>query len=255
LTQETSLGADTVTFHRLFLDAPPPLRGDRAALGTLPAAAFQYCEPVRAASSFGWYIFPPIDARLRWDGAEIFYASEGEWCKLTSIHLTDDFVEHWDANAPGDLKGYWPPFMTALPQSGLVQIWSGLLVSTAANWSLLIGPIPNLVQTRQFSCFEGLVETDTFRPLPLFINLRLQSTDQEILIPRDKPLFFVRPIRRECYSEAVLTPVVRDGVDSMTEPDWVGYRGTIRKVDTPPEEYNPGRYAAAHRKRARRETE
>jgi len=107
------------------------------------------------------------------------------------------------------------------------------------------------VQTRQFSCFEGLVETDTFSPLPLFINLRLQSTDQEILIPRDKPLFFVRPIRRECYAEAALTHVVHDGVDSMTETDWAGYLGTIRKIDTPPEEYHPGRYAAAHRKRAK----
>ncbi len=241
-----------VNFYRLHADAPPPLRGDKAALGTIPTAAFQYCEPMRTASSYGWYIFPPVDVRLRWNGVDIFYADDDGWRQLTSIHLTDEFVDHWDAHSPDELKGYWPPFMTAVSVPGIVQIWSGFLISTGADWSSMVGPIPNLAQTRQFSCFEGIIETDVFRPCPLFINLRLQATDQDIYIPRDKPLFFVRPVKRDCYSEATLTPIVHEGAGSMKPEDWAGYRETVRKIDVPHDEYKPGRYATAQRKRSKR---
>jgi hypothetical protein len=251
-----------VTFRRAFPAAVPPLRGDKAALGTIPTAAYQYCEPVRTASSFGWYIFPPVDIRLMWNGVDLYYASDGEWRELTSVHLTDEFVDYWDTHAPEDLKGHWPPFMTKVFVSGIVQIWSGLLVSTVQDWSVIIGPPPNLLQTRHFSCFEGVVETDRFKPAPLFINLSLHATDREILIPRDRPLFFVRPVRRECYSETVLQHTEHEGLSAedegpgrMTEQDWEGYRRTVRKVDAPTGEYKPGRYAVEQRKRAKREKE
>jgi hypothetical protein len=249
-----------VTFRRAAPAAISPLRGDKAALGTLPTAAYQYCEPVRTASSFGWYIFPPLDIRLMWNGVDLYYASAGQWCELTSIHLTDEFVDYWDAHAPEDLKGHWPPFVTKGFVPGTVQIWSGLFISTAQDWSVIIGPPPNLMQTRHFSCFEGVVETDRFRPAPLFINLNLHATDREILIPRDRPLFFVRPVRRECYSDLVLQHLEHvglsadgDGPGRMTDDDWDGYRRTVRKVDAPAEAYKPGRYAVEQRKRARHE--
>jgi hypothetical protein len=251
-----------VTFRRAFPAAVPPLRGDKAALGTIPTAAYQYCEPIRTASSFGWYIFPPADIRLIWNGVDLYYESEGEWRDLTSVHLTDEFVDYWDSHAPEDLKGHWPPFMTKTFVSGIVQIWSGLLISTAKDWSVIVGAPPNLLQTRHFSCFEGVIETDRFKPAPLFINLSLHATDREILIARDKPLFFVRPVRRECYSEAVLQHTEYDGLSAqhegpgrMTEQDWEGYRRTVRKIDAPIGEYKPGRYAVERRKRAKREEE
>ena len=258
---ESKVMPSVVTFHKASPAATSPLRGDKAALGTLPTAAYQYCEPVRTASSFGWYIFPPSDIRLLWNGVDLYYAVEGEWCELNSVALSDEFVQHWDDNAPEDLKGHWPPFMTALFVQGMVQIWSGLLISTAPGWSVIIGPPPNLPQTRHFSCFEGVVETDTFRPAPLFINLKLHATDREISIPRDKPLFFVRPVRRECYSEATLTHTELGldaqgaGAPGMSAADWDGYRGTVRKIATPVEDYQPGRYAVERRKRAKRESQ
>jgi hypothetical protein len=248
-----------VKFHRIYAAAIQPLRGDKSALGTLPAAAFQYCEPVRLASSYGWYIFPPVDIRLKWNGAEVFYAiDDQDFAQLTSIALNDEFVEAWDADAPEHLKGAWPPFMTAVSAPGVVQIWSGLLVSSAENWSLMIGPLSNIWQTRQFQCFEGIVETDTFKPCPLFINIKLIPTDQEILIPRNRPLFQVRPVHRSAYLDAMrsfdefvgMAPRTEtDG--SMAPEDWAGYERTVRKIETPPDEYRPGAYAAARRKRSK----
>jgi Family of unknown function (DUF6065) len=231
------------------------MRGDKAALGTMPTAAFQYCEPMRTASSFGWYIFPPTDIILRWNGADVEYRDGDDWTELKSIGLSDAFAEDWDSRAPDDLQGCWPPFMTALFVSGVVQIWSGLLIRTRPDWSVLIGPPPNLVQSRHYSCFEGLVETDRFRPCPLFVNIRLQATDREIVIPRSKPLFFVRPVRRESYEDESLQFAFRDGVGELSADDWSGYRNTVRKSDAPPEEYKPGRYGAARRRRAKREPE
>jgi hypothetical protein len=249
-----------VTFHRIFSAAPSPLRGDRAALGTLPTAAHQYCEPVRLASSYGWYIFPPVDIRLIWNGVDVFYAVGDEWRELTSIGLDDAFADEWDAHAPEDLKGCWPPFMTALFVPGIVQIWSGLLIRTAADWSVIIGPAPNLLHSRNFSCFEGIVETDEFKPCPLFINLKLLATDREISFNREKPLFFVRPVKRECYSEAALRHAEFEGLaprtdkgGSMTAEDWNGYRGTVRKIAAAESDYHPGAYAAGRRRRAKRE--
>ena len=249
-----------ITFHRIFTAAPPPLRGDRAALGTLPAAAFQYCEPVRTASSYGWYIFPPIDIRLRWNGVDVMYVDGDEWQPLDCIGINDEFAEYWDQHAPEELKGCWPPFMTATFAPGVVQIWSGFLVSTAENWSTMIGPTSNLWQTLEFVCYEGIIETDSFGPCPLFTNIRLLATDREILIPKTKPLFQVRPVYKKAYAETTLRLHEQVGLEARTESsggmtpeDWAGYAKTIRKIDTPPDEYKPGAYGAQRRRTAKRD--
>lgn len=249
-----------VTFHRVYPDAVQPLRGDKSGLGTLPAAAFQYCEAVRTASSYGWYIFPPVDIRLLWNGVDVLYSLGGEWEPLTSIPLNDDFADYWDVHAPPELEGCWPPFMTALMQPGIVQIWSGLLVSSAPDWSVMIGGPSNLRLTKAYECFEGVVETDTFRPCPLFVNIQLLATDREILIPRLKPLFQVRPVHRSCYSNAAMRFTEHVGLAApehenggMAAEDWAGYAKTVRRIELPKEDYSPGRYAVSRRRSAKRE--
>ena len=195
-----------VKFHRIYPAAIPPMRADKSALGSLPAAAYQYCEAVRTASAFGWYIFPPVDIRLKWDGADTVFERHGKWHPLTSAQFDDEFLELWDAQAPPQLTGRAPPFLASLFVPGFVQIWSGLFVSSAKDWSVLVRPLANVVQSRAYVCYEGIVETDSFGPAPLFVNIRLLSTDVEIFIPASMPLFQVQPIHRECYSEATLTP-------------------------------------------------
>jgi len=76
------------------------------------------------------------------------------------------------------------------------------------------------------------------------------------------PCFLFDPVRRECYSEAVLQHAEYDGLSAedkepgrMTDEDWEGYRRTVRKVDAPIDEYKPGRYAVEQRRRAKREKE
>lgn len=249
----------TVTFHRVYPSALPPLRADKAALGTLPTACYQYCEPARLASAFGWYVFPAEDIQLRWDGVDVFHAVDGRWQKLTSVTLDGTFTTYWDEHAPEDLKGCSPPFLSANFVSGIVQIWSGLLISTAPDWSVLIGPPANLAQSRSFSCFEGIIETDAFKPCPLFINIRLHCTADEIFVSKTKPLFQVRPLPRQSYADHVFQHQEINGLAAgdaagggMTAEDWDGYRSTIRRRGANPER-TPGTYAAARRKRAKQE--
>ena len=50
-----------IRFRQLFSDAPAPGRADAGLSGTATLRAFRFCEPFTAASSFGWYVFPPMD--------------------------------------------------------------------------------------------------------------------------------------------------------------------------------------------------
>jgi hypothetical protein len=238
-----------VTFHRVYPGAISPMQADRSALGTIPAGALQYCEPVCSASAFGWYIFPPMDVRLMWNGVDVFRDVEGQWEPLASIHLPD-ILDYWNSHCPDDLKDMAPPFLTNLFVPGLIQIWSGMLVSTTEYWSLLVRPLANVAQSRLFSCYEGLIETDKFGPMPLFTNIRLIATDVPIEFPKSKPLFQVQPILRTCYSDAESRIV--DGADKLTEVDWAGYRQRIRSADPATDSHTVGEYAVSVRKRGKR---
>ena len=249
-----------VKFHRIYPAAIPPMRADKSALGSLPAAAYQYCEAVRMASAFGWYIFPPTDIRLKWDGSETFLEQDGDWHRLTSEHLDNEFLELWDLEAPADLEGCAPPFLSSLFVPGIVQVWSGFFISSMRDWSVLIRPIANIVPSRAFACYEGIVETDCFKPAPLFVNIRLLSTDLEIFISKSKPLFQLQPIFRECYSEAVLTcgetsesrAGLADAFD-MSNADWDGFRRTVRDIDPRRSEHTTGSYGGDVRRRAKQQ--
>ena len=246
-----------ITFHRIYPSAIPPMRGDKSALGSLPAAAFQYCEAIRTASSFGWYVFPPLDIELKVDGAEVFcFAEDSGWNKLSSLYFEDEFWREWDRFAPDDMKGYRIPYLTTLFVPGIVQIWSGLLVSTASDYSVLVRPLANVVSHRGYQVYEGIVETDRFAPCPLFMNIRLIDTSRAIEVYQRDPLFQVQAIHRSCYADGGayaekigLGPP--DGVThGMSATEWDGLRSTIRSAQ-PLRDSQIGRYGAAVRKRAK----
>ncbi len=232
------------------------MRADKAALGVMPTMAFRHCEPMRTASSFGWYIFPPQNLAFKWNGADVLYAVGGEWRVLTSAYL-DDLAPYWDAHAPEAMQGLAPPFLTHMPVRGFVQIWSGLMCSMKADWSMLIRPLANVRGSNMYSCFEGVVEFDRFKPSPLFINIQLLATDVVIEIPKLTPLFQVQPLMRATYGDAAHTYAERDGLGAlpngepaMSADDWAGYRNTIR-VSTPEEAPESGQYAVTARKRGK----
>lgn len=206
----------TVTFYRAVPGARAPIRADASVLGTLPSRGFQYCEALRSASSFGWYVFPPIDFTLQWDGSQIIWTYRGAkaWYPLSSAQFPG-YSAVFDRNAPKRLRGFAPPFLTSVPEPGIVQVWTGLMVESAENWSILVRPPANLPRSLGYDLYEGIVETDRWFG-PLFTNIRLIKTDIPIHFSTETPLLQVQPLHRSTYAEEACN-------SSRLVPDLAGF--------------------------------
>lgn len=246
-------GDPLVTFYRCIPQTRLPQRADRAAIGTLPTRAFRYCEPVVTAAGFGYYVFPPINFSLLWDGSEVIWTWEGEaeWFPL-DVAQYPGFRSVFEAAAPEEIRPFAPPFLGALSEPGIVQVWSGLIARTPPGWSLLVRPLANLPRSQNFELYEGIVETDRWFG-PLFTNLRLTKTDIPIAFRKDYPLFQVQPIPRAIYDEPHLNSytVVAD-LAGLGPADWDDFYDTVVRPNV--QENRPrGQYAIAARKRQRGE--
>ncbi len=241
-------GGPNVTFYRFIPAARAPVRADRSALGTMATRAFRYCDAMTTATSFGWYLFAPMAFSLLFDGHEVLAAWDGSggWFPLSSVQFPD-FAAEFDAVAPEDIRGFAPPFLSALPEPGVVQLWTGLVARTAPAWSLLIRPCANLPVTKGFVPFEGMVETDRWFG-PLFLNLRLLRTDCPIEITPDWPLAMAQPVPQiACRDPSLrLGPVIE--LAGLSAEDWEGYRQTVVRKSIMPVR-QPGSYAVEARKR------
>jgi hypothetical protein len=241
-----------VQFLRLIEQAQLPRRADRSAGGTLPTRAYRYCEAVTSATGFGWWVFAPMDMQLIWDGQDVFwhFAGAPDWLPLTGAVQFPDFSAAFDQAAPEDLQGCAPPFLTALPEPGMVQIWTGLMARTAADWSLLIRSPANMAMPGGYSLFEGIVETDQWFG-PLFTNLRLTRTHKPVHIRADFPLLQVQPLPRHVYDDATLgSAAIIPDMTAMQRADWDAYYSNIVVPGEDPDRAF-GRYAAGVRKRRR----
>jgi hypothetical protein len=225
----------TVVFYRAIPGCRSPIRADASVLGTLPSRGFQYCEALRSASSFGWYVFPPIDFTLQWDGA------------LASAQFPG-YAEVFDRSAPKRLRGFAPPFLTAVPEPGIVQVWTGLMVETASDWSILVRPPANYPRSFAFDYYEGIVETDHWFG-PLFTNIRLVKTDVPIHFSTESPLAQVQPLHRSTYAEeASRSFSVVPELSEFPADAWSRYEETIVKPNLDPARPVAG-YATAVRRR------
>ncbi len=249
------LPAKRITFYRLIPQARMPQRADRAAAGTLPTRAFRYCEPVVTASAFGWYVFPPISFDLIWDGHEVVWRYEGapDWMPLKTAQFPD-FVPYFDSKAPEEIRGFSPPFVGALQEPGLVQLWTGLIARTAPGWSSLVRPCANLPRTGAYELFEGIIETDRWFG-PLITNMRLTKTDTPINFRADFPVLQVQALPREALDDRAQNDfeIVPD-LDGFHPEDWDDFYDTVVRPNVAVKRPR-GEYAAAARRRAKGEGE
>lgn len=243
----------TIRFLRLIAQAPAPVRAGRDAGGTLPVRAARFCDAVTQAGGFGWWLHAPMDFSLVWDGHEIHWTWPGtdRWLPLGAAQFPH-FAPQFDAAAPADLAGTAPPFLAALPEPGLVQVWTGFLAQTAPGWSLLVRPPANLPRPSGFEAYEGIVEADRW-PGPVFANLRLTRTDTPIRIDAMAPLLQLQPIPRAAYAEATLAAMEHAAAPAQfTASDWGRFRDTVVRPNDAPDRA-PGAYALAARRRRRGE--
>ena len=249
-----ALHTPRVTFFRFIPQARLPQRADRAAAGTLPTRAFRYCEPVVTASAFGFYLFPPMDFDLMWDGHEVVwqFPGSGGWLPLKTAQFPD-YAAAFDQAVPPEIRGFSPPFVGALQEPGLVQLWSGIIARTAPGWSLLVRPPANLPLQGAYELYEGVIETDRWFG-PLITNMRLTKTDTPISFRADFPVLQVQPLPRIALEEKgqndyELVP----GLDQLRPEDWDDFYDTVVRPNVA-EQRPRGEYAAAARRRAKETT-
>lgn len=237
-----------VTFYSTMPTISEPTTADKSALGTLPVRGFRHCEPLRLASGFGWYIYPPIDLAFQWDGrADLRWWLDGvDMGLLQPGHARQypNAVERWNRLAPPELQDQtYPMLIRAVHDPGMLQIWSGWLVKTPPEWALLIRPVANVPAPFGYLAYEGLVETDTWFG-PLFTNIVLTKTDVRIDLFKHRPLFQVQPIPR-----AALALTARCvGLDDWTPQEWDAYDRTVAAPNRDPHRQRGG-YAIHSRQR------
>ena len=212
-------------FYRLIPDAPAPRRADRSADSMLPTRGYRYCEALASASAFGWYIYPPLNFSLVWDGIEIAWTYEGaeDWYPLRAAQFPG-FRQLFEQAAPDPVKPLAPPFLATAREPGVVQIWSGYLARTEPGWALLSRGPANIPRTQGYEHFEGILESETWFG-PLFTNIRLTRTDSPVEFHVRYPLFQVQPLLRQCYSEASFEIL---GLSELSAGDWQDFEATMK---------------------------
>ncbi|UWM84286.1 DUF6065 family protein [Rhizobium sp. SRDI969] len=250
LVQPESDGDVGITFLRMIPSAVKPIPADSSASGTLPVRAYRYCEPIRLASQLGWYVFPPIDFRVVWDGRVILFKCAGidSWIQADTLQFPK-FKAHFNASAPAEVQGYSPPFISSVPEGGSFQLWSGLVLKTPPGvFAYVRAPINHTPNNHTFK-YEGIVETDAWFG-PLFTNIKILKTDTEIIYRRNQPILQVFPVNFDFLSLGT----VRDfgfveSLDEFGEDDWAAYKSTI--VDRVGPKREKGSYAKQSRKSKR----
>jgi len=241
-----------VEFFCMIPQGRPPKRAERSAAGYLPSRAMRYCDALTSATGYGYWMFPPMDIQLLWDGEQVFWSYGGveNWLPLSGTESGavqyPGYAAAFDAAVPEKLRGYSPPFLTALPELGGVQIWTGLLAKTRPGWSLLVRPPVNLPPIAGLSAWEGIIETDLWFG-PLFTNVRLTRTDVAVHIRASVPFMQAQPVPQLAYREEMLASFACKEARDVTRADWERLGDVL--LPHPDREVRQGSYAVAVRKR------
>ena len=138
------------------------------------------------------------------------WAGAADWYPLSVVQFPG-FRDQFDAIAPEEIREFSPPFLSALQEPGLLQIWTGLVIRTAPGWSTLVRAPANVPRTNAVEPFEGVIETDRWFG-PLITNVRLTKTNVPINFRADFPFLQVSrsPVRhttKRCLTNMNWSPI------------------------------------------------
>lgn len=218
-----------LSFHPGLENCPLPQRAQPAIDGSASHRASLYCHPFLTANSFGWHIFPPLDADLEWDGSDVHWRPEGasSW-NLLDTHVDVASFGYLERFAPEHLKRFMHiPLLAAGPEMAIVQIWSGLFVSSLRGWCTLVRPTVNRRRDSSFDVLEGLIDTDWWLG-PLVFPIQIRKTDCIIRLRRNKVIAQVQPIHRDCFSPNTLLekPSIKS-LDSWGIEEWTRFQESM----------------------------
>lgn len=201
----------TAEFFSIYEGAPLPTPASVDLMGALPIRAAQFCVPIKAASGLGFYLYPPVDFAVRWDGQRTdvtWLDARGqatEWLPLdggVDVFLPDSAKV--PAAVPADraaevdsvMDAEGTPFINADPRAAhQMEITTGLITRTPPGWGTLVRGLANWNPNRDHQVLDGFVETDWYRSfLPVIV--RATTPGAEVRFFRHMPMaqLFVLPL-------------------------------------------------------------
>jgi hypothetical protein len=243
--EEITLGPPSVEFYVFDSAARPPEPASATVLGSLPSRAVQLCAPLTDASGFGWYLFPPVDFALRWDGQTMDFSRLADnepagWQSLAGGHpLTLAEEEEALQRAPDRFKAEFGvfdmldgqfSFIDADPRLGSnCEITLAVTARTPPGWSLLIRSPANWAHPRHHQVLEGVVDTEWYgAKLPVIV--RLLDAGQVVRFYRNLPIAVAQPVPRVALeaSQRAAGQVVL-GIENFPDEAWERYAANRRR--------------------------
>ena len=257
--------APIVEFYSIYQDIRAPEPASRDLRGSLPSRAVKLCTPITSASSFGWYIYPPIDFAVRWTGSETEWSvleenEPVEWRSLAGGYDAKlPFAKEAVAQIPESRKddfdvfdsyGGAPPFIDADPRGPeRVEIITGILARTQPGWLLHVREAPNWPRIDGIQVYEGLVECEWYRSyLPTIVRLTTQN--KIVRFHKDLPLICVQAIPASVLAANQGPAPTYAGMADIPDEVWDEFVAWRRDRDNPD---TPATYVRRQRDQAQRE--
>ena len=216
---------------------PSPTRADPLLFGSVPLRAAQYCLPFTQANGFGWYVYPPINFMIQWDGVDYFWRpiDSPQWELLHSAQIPQLEMHYKESAHNSNSKII--PFLTSIKESNIVQIWTGLTIETKENWSVLARRPANIGKNLGYEHLEGIIQSDWWHG-PLIFNISITRTNVPIVFHVNRPFLQIQAIPNISYSEETLNSFEVVETNEISDSSWKMY-GCSQSVH---DENKPGGY-------------
>jgi len=162
--------------------------------GNANKEAVIWCHPFSTANRLGWWIYPPADLDVTWDGEKLSHEMHGEYPSIErSIiqQLSNRKEEVWWNRSK---------FTWGLVEPNVFQMWTGLIFQTPPGWSLLVrSPINH--EKEPFHIMEGVIEADWMQ-YDIWLNVVMDNSTQVAKFRRaqNTPIAQIIPVQRAAYS-------------------------------------------------------
>ncbi|MEV4114746.1 DUF6065 family protein [Nonomuraea sp. NPDC049695] len=236
-----------VEFFNLYPDVRPPMLASPDLRGSMEAKAARVCSPMTTASGFGWYVYPPADFAVRWDG----YTSEWSllennepvgWRSLAGAHdgtlpASQEILQKIPKDRSADMdifdKYHGLPFIEADPRNPhMLEIVTGIIARTPPDWWLQVRAVPNWPQPGDHQILEGIIETDWYRSyLPTMVRLTQQN--RVVRFYRHLPIMSLQPVSRRAVEAGRRPPGDYRGIEHIPDDVWREFVAWRRRKQDP----------------------
>lgn len=173
-------------------------KAEKTLNGNANKSGIQFCRPYSSANSTGFWIFPPVDLDLMWDGEKCTYHLQEQW-----PHTEHDIVkslvkdsDNVDVNKFAPIEGRTKLTLGEV-ENNIVQLWTGCIFKTPPGWCLHVRS-PINCETPDFRIMEGVLETD-WMYYDIWLNIVIKTKNKSIKLRKNEwpPIAQIIPIRRE----------------------------------------------------------